>query len=365
MKVPEPRQLPSGNWFIRLRLGGESIPITTATRRECIQIAQTTKADYLAGREIKRKKLPPASEMTLRELINAHIERNRPVLSPASIRGYCVIRDHRFSGYMDRKIRDIGDWQRVINDEVGKCSAKTIKCAWSLVRTSLIDAKIEVPTVKLPQVVGKERPFLTSDEIRRFVAAVRGSEYEIPILLGLHGLRRSEIAALDWKNVDLKAGVVRVEGALVPDEKSRYVLKKTNKSDVGRRSVPIMIPELRTALEAVSTPDRKGAVVTCHINTIYKAVNRICEREGLPLIGAHGLRHSFASLGHHVGVPEHEMQLLGGWKDAGTMRKIYEHIEYEGLLRAQNAMAAFYQQPAAGVDKSAEDVNKNGNENGK
>lgn len=131
-------------------------------------------------------------------------------------------------------------------------------------------------------------------------------------------------------------------------------------NDASRRTVPIMIPELRTALEAVPEADRTGPVAKCHINSIYKAVNRICEKEGLPQIGAHGLRHSMASLGHFVGVPEHEMQLIGGWKDAGTMRKIYQHIEAQGIARAQNAMTAFYAAPE--VEKSVDDVNKNANE---
>ena len=361
MKVPEPRQLPSGNWFIQMRLGGESVPVTERTRADCIKTAQLIKAEYLAGREIKKKKLPPAPDMTLRELIDAHIKKYRPVLSPATVRGYQVIRDNRFQAYMDRSLRELRDWQKVINDEVGKCSAKTIKSAWSLVRASLVDAGQPAPTVKLPQIVPKERPFLTADEIRRFVAAVRGSAFEIPILLGLHGLRRSEIAALDWRQIDLKAGTVRVDGALVPNEDNKYVRKHTNKNDASRRTVPIMIPELRTALEAVPAADRTGPVAKCHINSIYKAVNRICEREGLPLIGAHGLRHSMASLGHFVGVPEHEMQLIGGWKDAGTMRRIYQHVEAQGIARAQNAMSAFY--AAGDVGKSVEDVNKNANEN--
>lgn len=365
MKIPEPRQLPSGHWFIRLRLGGESIPITTASRRECVSQAQMIKAEYLAGREVQRKKLPPAPDMTLRELLDAYITKYKPVLSPVTVRGYCGIRDNRFAAYMDRRLRDIKDWQRVVNDETGVCGAKTLKNAWSLVRSALVDAKQPAPEVTLPQIVPNERPFLTAEQIRRLVAAVRGSKYEIPILLGLHGLRRSEIAALSWERVDLKAGVIRVEGAVVPDETGKYVSKPTNKNAASRRPVPIMIPELRAALEAVPESDRSGPVVRCHINTIYKAVNTLCEREGLPLIGAHGLRHSFASLGHFVGVPSEDMQVLGGWSDAGTMKKIYTHIEQAGLLRAQNAMAAFYQNSAPEVENSVEDVNKNGNENGK
>ena len=357
MKVPEPRQLPSGNWFIQMRLCGESVPVTESTRARCIQTAQLIKAEYLAGREVIRKKLPPAPEMTLRELLDVYIKKYKPVLSPATVRGYCVIRDNRFQGVMDKQLRDVTDWQQVINDEIEKCGTKTLKNAWSLVRAALVDAKQPAPTVTLPQPIPNERPFLTADEIRRFVAAVRGSSFEIPILLGLHGLRRSEIAALTWDCVDLKAGVIRVEGAIVPDEDGKYVRKHT-KSAAGRRLVPIMIPELRAALQAVSKSDRQGPVVHCHINSIYKAVNTICKREGLPKVGAHGLRHSFASLGHFVSVPEAEMQILGGWKSAQTMRKIYTHVEQAGLLRAQNAMAAFY----ATKPDSEQKANENANE---
>ena len=37
MKVPEPRKLKSGTWFIQMRLGGESIPVSAPTRTECIK----------------------------------------------------------------------------------------------------------------------------------------------------------------------------------------------------------------------------------------------------------------------------------------------------------------------------------------
>lgn len=362
MKVPEPRQLPSGNWFIYLRLGGEKIPVTERTRTDCVRTAQLIKAEYLAGREVKKKKLPPAPEMTLRELLDAYIKKYKPVLSPATVRGYCMIRDHRFASVMDKRLREIADWQQVINDETEKCKAKTLKNAWSLVRAALVDGKQPVPDVTLPLAMPNERPFLSAEEIRRFVAAVHGSPFEIPILLGLHGLRRSEIAALTWDRVDLKSGVIRVEGAVVLNEDGKFVSKQTSKTPSSRRPVPIMIPELRAALEAVSESDRKGPVVRCHIASIYRAVNRICEREGLPKVGAHGLRHSFASLGHFVNVPEKEMQILGGWRSAQTMKMIYTHIEQAALLRAQNAMAEFYSAECKTDAKASKNVNETQND---
>ena len=50
MKVPEPRKLPSGSWFIQLRLGGESIPVSSTSKQVCIKEAQAIKAEYLAGK---------------------------------------------------------------------------------------------------------------------------------------------------------------------------------------------------------------------------------------------------------------------------------------------------------------------------
>ena len=102
--------------------------------------------------------------------------------------------------------------------------------------------------------------------------------------------------------------------------------------------------ELLAALEAVE--DKSGPVVRCNPNTIYHQINRVCARNGLPQVGTHGLRHSFASLGYHLGVPELEMMQLGGWADNQTMIRIYTHIANADRVKAENAMAGFFAQNA-------------------
>ena len=77
MKVPEPRKLKSGTWFIQLRLNGVSVPVTGATKTECHDAAALIKAEYRAGkREIKER----GGQPTLRQAIDAYIERRENIL---------------------------------------------------------------------------------------------------------------------------------------------------------------------------------------------------------------------------------------------------------------------------------------------
>jgi len=87
VKVPKARKLRSGSWFIQLRLGGESIPITARTEKECIYQAQIVKAEYLAG---KREPPPPEGKEklpTLNDAVDNYISARNNVLSPSTVRG--------------------------------------------------------------------------------------------------------------------------------------------------------------------------------------------------------------------------------------------------------------------------------------
>ena len=121
------------------------------------------------------------------------------------------------------------------------------------------------------------------------------------------------------------------------------VVTETNKTKNSRRIVPIMIPALKDALLAIPEEQRIGSIYNHYQNSLWRSINRICKENNLPEIGVHGLRHSFASLAHHVGMPEQEAMLIGGWEDAKTMHKIYEHISAADRIKAENKIAAFFQ----------------------
>ena len=339
MKTPTPTRVSSGNWFLRLRLGGEAIYVTAATKTECIRQAELIKAEHRAGKRKSAGGLP-----TLYNTVKRYIDSRAAVLSPSTVKAYTSVLEHRFPRFRDLPVSVIRDWQALINNEVAQgVSPKTVKNTWSLIAAALEFSGAEVPTVKLPQIAPAVRPWLDDDQIRVFVAAVHGQPCEIPALLALHSLRRSEILALTWDRVDLRNRIIRVEGAAVYDVSGHLVQKKTNKTRNSFRRVPIMIPELLEALSAVPEDLRTGSVVSCYPNTIYSQINKLCRREGLPEVGVHGLRHSFASLAHHVGMPEQEAMLIGGWEDAQTMHRIYEHVSAADRLRSENLMQKFFE----------------------
>ncbi len=208
MKVPAARKISSGNWFIQLRLGGESISVTERTERECKRKAQMIKAEYLAG-----KRLPPETVKeklsTVSEAIDAYIEAKSNILSPSTIRGYRTIQRTRFKGMMNQSLSDItdNDWIAACNAEAAICSAKTLTNAWRfLVSVVWFTSKGTLPDVKLPQIVPNERPFLDANQIKIFIDAMNDSPYQIPALLALSSLRRSEIFGLQWENIALKRG---------------------------------------------------------------------------------------------------------------------------------------------------------------
>lgn len=337
MKVPTPRKLPSGNWFIQLRLDGVSIPITAETKASCISIAETTKADFRAG---KRTALKVPRETTLQEACNQFIEANKATLSPSTVRSYTIYAKTRFNGYRSKKLPNI-DWQDMIDKELVLASEKTVKNAWGLVKPALRHVGYPVPTVRLSPVPVNEIPFLQPEEIAPFCEAVKGRSYEIAALLELHGLRLSEVRGLDWSNVDLKKNVITVKGARVRGLDGD-VMKSTNKNQTSTRPVPIMIPQLRDALKAV--PDKTGPVVNIKGGTLLDDIKRACKRAGVTVVSNHGLRHSFASLCYFLEIPQRQIQEWGGWGDTSVLNRIYIRLAASMESENQKTFSRFFQE---------------------
>lgn len=336
MKIPKARKLPSGSWCIRVQINGAKHCITRPTEKACIAEAVALKVGI---KEAEKKR----DVLTVRQAIDEYIGSRESILSPSTVAGYRNIQRLRFQSMMERDIRTItqSQWQRAVNMEARAISGKTLKNSWMFIAAVIYDLTGERVTLRLPQVIPADRPWLTPEQILVFVAAIKGDRVEIPALLALSSLRRSELLNLRWTDIDLDEELIKVAGAAVYDENRQLVRKKQTKNRSSRRIVP-MIPPLVEALERAERKDEY--IVTGDPNALANRINRICERNGLPQVGFHGLRHSFASLALHVGMKEETAMKIGGWSDYQTMKKIYTHISERDMHQeTQNYMNFFTQ----------------------
>lgn len=340
MKIPQARQLSSGAWFIQLRLGGQSVTVSNANKRKCEKEAEAIKANYNLTKKLDIK---DAASPTLTAAIDLYIKAKENTLSPLTIRGYRIIQKHRFQSTMERPLNKISsdEWQLIVNAETALCSYKTLKNAWGLIRSVVrYTTGTHLPDITLPTPIAKEKAFLQPEEILPFVAAVKNTHYAVPLLLALSSLRISEIQALRWENIPRNPEFIRVQGSVVLNEDNKWIRKAENKNASSARNVPILIPELAAALERERRPS--GPVLTISQNALRCALHKICKENNLTDVTVHGLRHSFASLGYHLRIPEEIIMEIGGWNDRTTMLKIYTHIARSDISRYKNALSAFY-----------------------
>ena len=127
--------------------------------------------------------------------------------------------------------------------------------------------------------------------------------------------------------------------------------REENKSARSQRVVPIVIPRLLEVLQ-----DHDGDI--CPLGDgVRRQINRICVANGLPEVGLHGLRRSFASLAYHLGWSEEETMRHGGWNDWKTVHDFYLRLSEKDLSKAARKMRRFYS-----ISKS---VSKKGSKNAK
>lgn len=339
MHVPEPKKTSSG-WRIQLRIGGQSIPVTADTPKECKRQAALIKAEAQAAAKPVKK-----CSLTLSQAIDAYIASLPPDISPATLRSYRSIQKNRFPSLMQKQISSIStdDLQQALNDALATQARKTVKNSFDLVKSILSVNGMTIPR-NLP-IDRRDRKkaapvWLEPDEIKRFVAAAKDDPLCVPMLLALMSMRISEIDALFWENIPPHPEFIRTSGVRIMDEKHQWTTRSEQKTTESDRSVPLLIPELRAAIDRDRKPS--GKLLEVHQMTLRRAVECTCDRAGVKRVTVHQLRHSFASLSAHLRIPAEISMEIGGWSNDKIMKEIYTHIARSDIERYKNEMWIFY-----------------------
>lgn len=208
---------------------------------------------------------------------------------------------------------------------------------WRLVTANVADL------VDPPQVRRKEMTALTSPQVRAFLDAADGERLGALFAVAVTaGLRRGELLALRWADVDLDGGAVRVVGSLART-RGQGVAITNPKTTRSRRRVELG----ETAVEALRRhrasqaaerlaagpwweesdlvfTNRRGDFLG--VKEVYDAYHRVLDRAELPRVRFHDLRHTAATLMLGRGVhPKVASEMLGHSTIAITL-DLYSHV---------------------------------------
>ena len=190
-------------------------------------------------------------------------------------------------------------------------------------------------------------PFTPTERIK-ILAAMSGQIRNIFEFAFWTGLRTSELIALEWGDVDLERGVVRVRRA--------YVLKRTKstKTKSGEREVKLFPP----AIEAVVNQKSFTFLANKHIfhnprtNSHWENDGQLRKTAWIPALKKAGViyrnpyqtRHTYASTLLSAGEPPMWVANQMGHKDWGMIRKRYGRWIPEVDVEAGGKVMGFWTQ---------------------
>jgi integrase len=173
--------------------------------------------------------------------------------------------------------------------------------------------------VRTPRVIKHKVKPLTIEQANALLAAADNHQLGLLFRLALSlGLRRGELLALTWDNIDLERGVLTVQEA---------------KTQAGNRTIPlpqVLIEKLRQHYAIQHTP--QNLVFTTRNGTPIQARNLVrtykslLRQAGIPDRRFHDLRHSCATFLIAQGVNLHAVKYILGHSTIRVTSDIYGHM---------------------------------------
>ncbi len=317
------KQLPSGTWRALVYNGKrpdgkrDYISITAPTEPECNLLALQHELHY---KEVSRD----PRKMTVDEAMERYIQSKSNVLSPASIRTYGMYRRKHYGLIKQTRLSKLTQpmIQDVVNEASRICAPKTVSSIYGFLAAVLKEYHPGFDChATLPQRRKTKDQIYTGDQIAALIDAVRGDVLEIPVLLAVWlGLRRSEIIGLRWDRVDLEKGIISIDTAMVRGEDGMVV--KGTKTYSSTRDLPLP-PYIASRLAGI--PHHGDYIVNVTADYLLQRLYRLEEKNGLPRLGLHKLRHTNASVMLLLNIADKYAMERGGWATNYTLKYIYQH----------------------------------------
>lgn len=235
--------------------------------------------------------------------------------------------------------------------------ALTIAVRWRRVGRNVCDA-IEPPKAAEPEMY-----VLSAAEVARLLKATEGDRLHALYVTAIHtGMRRGELFALRWSDVDLDEGTAWVRQSLQESGKNPVFAKPKN----GKARLVPLSPEALSALKARKVDQE---IERAHYGQDYRDYDLIfCQPNGAPLSGSsfnqwhwhkmreaaglpeivrfHDLRHTFVSRSLAAGASLREVSDIVGHHDPGFTARRYAHTLHDDRKRAVRLLGEYLNRTA-------------------
>jgi len=289
------------------------------------------------------------------------------------------IKNHIIPWLGDFKLKDLSvkEIQQFYNhlyengrdDGTGGLNPRTVQRIHTIVNSSLKHAvRCEVinKNVATYAIKRKMRKFeidpFSVEELKEFLAVTKDEEmYPLFVTSALTGLRRGEVIALRWDDVDLKNRKITVKKSIgyrfkSEDSNKRELILKDTKTESSRRTVPIN-SYLAEILEAVRKKqlekafklgrdsfnpndlvfiEKNGSFI--NPNKYSNEFRRVIKEYGFRKIRLHDLRHAFGTILLQEGVSHKLIKDLLGHSTIVTTLDIYTHTNLNELRKASSKL---------------------------
>jgi integrase len=182
-----------------------------------------------------------------------------------------------------------------------------------------------VSGIELPAVRGKRDRIVAPAEAAKLIAAAPSEDRALWATAFYGGLRLGELRALGWSNVDLAAGLIRVERSW--DDREGFI---DPKSRAGRRKVPIPAALRDHLTEHRMNGDGHGFVFgderPFNAAMVYKRAREAWKKAKISPVTLHEARHCFASLMIAAGVNAKALATFMGHATISLTLDRYGHL---------------------------------------
>ena len=188
---------------------------------------------------------------------------------------------------------------------------------------------------RLPPAKAREMQVLSPEEIQRLlIQAKEDGCFELLLLELSTGLRRGEICALQWNDLNFRTGELRVERQ-VHRVKGELVVSPP-KTKASNRSVILPGPVAEVLKAYRETVDSKWMFPSPSNEdsprdpaAVRKRLQTVLERAGCKKVRFHDLRHTFSTVSLEHGMDVKTLSTIIGHVSSSTTLNIYAHVTDE------------------------------------